>query len=395
MPAHNTVRIFIGEVRHRSYPGAMNLFVACTLLALLGCTRSYYISLRAGLTPGFASVLVDWLACFYPWVLLGPMAFFAEEKFSLERQHLIRNLSVLALTGSILAPLAIAIRMGLLFLATLFRMSGSVRESTGAGFFPELGAQLFLYALAIAGAFVTRTFVQKSERDRERDRLALEKSQLEASLRQAELETLRMRLNPHFLFNTLQNISVLAEHDPSSASQMLSRLGDLLRASFRSDFQAEVPLETELGLTQAYLDVESIRFGDRLSVSMDVSDRTRQALVPALLLQPLVENAIIHGLRAQNAGRIRIRSAIDGDRLMLTVSDNGVGANAELTEKSKVGVGLGSTRERLVRFYPGAHDLRMGRLDTGGTEVSISIPFRLRANSPEESHHEHPTLANC
>jgi sensor histidine kinase YesM len=263
------------------------------------------------------------------------MAFFAEEKFSLQRQHFIRNLSVLALTGSILAPLAIAIRMGLLFLATLFRMSGSVRESTGAGFFPELGAQLFLYALAIAGAFVTRTFVQKSERDRERDRLALEKSQLEASLRQAELETLRMRLNPHFLFNTLQNISVLAEHDPSSASQMLSRLGDLLRASFRSDFQAEVPLETELGLTQAYLDVESIRFGDRLSVSMDVSDRTRQALVPALLLQPLVENAIIHGLRAQNAGRIRIRSAIDGDRLMLTVSDNGVGSKRRADREVK------------------------------------------------------------
>jgi DNA-binding LytR/AlgR family response regulator len=136
--------------------------------------------------------------------------------------------------------------MALLFLATLFRMSGTMRESTGAGFFPELGAQLFLYALAVAGAFVTRTFVQKSDRDRERDRLALEKSQLEASLRQAELQTLRMRLNPHFLFNTLQNISVLTEHDPTSASQMLSRLGDLLRASFRSDFQAEVPFETEL-----------------------------------------------------------------------------------------------------------------------------------------------------
>jgi LytS/YehU family sensor histidine kinase len=204
-----------------------------------------------------------------------------------------------------------------------------------------------------------------------------------------------MRLNPHFLFNTLQNISVLAEHEPKTASQMLARLGDLLRASFRSDFQAEVTLETELGLTQAYLDVESIRFGDRLSVSFDIAPGTEKALVPALLLQPLVENAIIHGLRGTSSGKIGIRSGVQRDQLVLAVSDNGTGPPAECLNELNAGIGLSSTSKRLARMYPGTHGFKLRNGDACGTEVLVTIPFRVQEAQVTNTSNEQSTLANC
>jgi LytS/YehU family sensor histidine kinase len=197
-------------------------------------------------------------------------------------------------------------------------------------------------------------------------------------LKQAELEALRMRLNPHFLFNTLQNISVLAQQDPKTASQMITRLGDLLRTAFRRDAQPEVTLETELGLTQAYVDVERMRFRERLSVRVEIAPGTEQSMVPTFLLQPLVENAIKHGLSELRAsGQIQIRSAKEEDRLVLWVSDNGTGLAAENLQQLELGVGLGSTCERLARMYPEKHELAVRKLQEGGTEVRVVLPFRL------------------
>jgi two-component system, LytTR family, sensor kinase len=141
-----------------------------------------------------------------------------------------------------------------------------------------------------------RSLIGLHEKERLSAQLALEKAQLESSLRQAEFETLRMRLNPHFLFNSLQNISTLAQENPKTAAQMLTKLGDLLRITLKGDIQSETPLDKELALTQAYVAVEKMRFGDRLSVLIDVARGTERALVPSFLLQPLVENAIRHGL---------------------------------------------------------------------------------------------------
>ena len=141
-----------------------------------------------------------------------------------------------------------------------------------------------------------RSLIGLHEKERLSAQLALEKAQLESSLRQAEFETLRMRLNPHFLFNSLQNISTLAQENPKTAAQMLTKLGDLLRITLKVDIQSETPLDKELALTQAYVAVEKMRFGDRLSVLIDVARGTERALVPSFLLQPLVENAIRHGL---------------------------------------------------------------------------------------------------
>jgi len=285
--------------------------------------------------------------------------------------------------------------MGLLLLARiLLRVVIPLAAPVGSGLLPEYGAQLFLFFLAVVAAYVIRNFIQKNNQERERDRLALEKLQLETSLRQAELEALRMRMNPHFLFNALQNISVLAEHDPPAASEMLARLGDLLRAALQTEFQAEVALETELALTQSYLDVEKVRFGDRLSVLMNLAPGTEHALVPALVLQPLVENAILHGLQTVHSGTIRVASALEKGQLILTVCDNGVGLPVEFLERLKLGVGLGSTRERLRHLYPKAHQFEVRRLDKGGTEIRMTLPFRLQEARTNDTDHEQPALAN-
>lgn len=148
----------------------------------------------------------------------------------------------------------------------------------------------------VLAAYLTRRLADMRRQERAAAQLALQKASLEASLQKTELELLRTRLNPHFLFNSLQNISALAQTDSKLASSMLARLGDVLRAAFKSDFQSEVTLDTELAITLAYLDIEKMRFGSRLQVASIIAPNVRATTVPSLLLQPLVENAIVHGL---------------------------------------------------------------------------------------------------
>jgi two-component system LytT family sensor kinase len=248
----------------------------------------------------------------------------------------------------------------------------------------ELGIHLQLYWSMVLTAYVIRKFVRARERERQTAKLAVEKAQLEMNLRQAELDVLRMRLNPHFLFNTLQNISVLVTHDPETAGRMLTRLGDLLRAAFRRDVQPESALWAEIELTKAYLEVEKMRFDDRLSITVDTDPAANEALVPVLLLQPLVENAIKHGLQSmKGVGRIRLSSVKAGKQLILTIADNGAGLPAATLEGIELGVGLGTTRERLRRMYPDKHEFAVRRLPEGGTQVRIALPYRVASNFAE------------
>jgi LytS/YehU family sensor histidine kinase len=204
-----------------------------------------------------------------------------------------------------------------------------------------------------------------------------------------------MRLNPHFLFNTLQNISVLAQQNPKLASQMLVRLGDVLRAALRRNASLETTVRDEIALTRDYLAVEQMRFGDRLTVLVDVAPGSDDALIPSFLLQPLAENAVIHGLRGiSHAGTIAIRAARQDDRLLLTVADNGIGVTRNWPREGNVGIGLSSTRDRLGKMYPDQHEFVIQNLPEGGTEVRIFIPFRLHEQSDENVHDEQPATVN-
>ncbi len=254
--------------------------------------------------------------------------------------------------------------------------------------------QAELYGFTVIGAYIIRNLIEQQERERSSAQLALEKAELESSLRRAELETLRMRLNPHFLFNSLQNISILAKQDPETASQMLVRLGDLLRSALRKQAQTETTLAVEIELTKAYVAVEQMRFGDRLSVLIDVESSVEQTMVPSLLLQPLVENAILHGLREEKRiGVIWIRGMRQLNQLVLTVSDNGSGPPKEKLADLEMGIGLGSTCERLEHMYPGQHNLSIQKLPEGGTEVRIVLPLRFDESPMETSAYAPPSAA--
>jgi signal transduction histidine kinase len=206
---------------------------------------------------------------------------------------------------------------------------------------------------------------------------AVRRARLETRLAEAQLQVLRLQLHPHFLFNTLHTISALMHKDLRAADRMLALLGDLLRDSFERVGAQEVSLKQELGFLHRYLEIERTRFRDRLTVTLDVDPETLDASVPNLMLQPLVENAIRHGIgRRQDAGHIAIGARRDGDRLDLSIRDDGPGVPEGTETALRAGVGLANTAARLQQLYPNAHRFELKNRPEGGFEVALAIPFR-------------------
>jgi signal transduction histidine kinase len=202
----------------------------------------------------------------------------------------------------------------------------------------------------------------------------------ERDAHRAELQALRYQLHPHFLFNTMNAISTLvAEHRNDDAERMITRLSDFLRLTLEQDAAPEIPLAEELDFTQRYLDIEQIRFGERLQVRVDTPPDTMSAHVPALLLQPLVENAVRHGIAPEvDGGTITLEARRAGDRLLLRVADNGRGIDraAETADLCTTGVGLSNTRARLKALYDDAFRFDLQRTDGGGCTVILDLPYR-------------------
>ena len=208
---------------------------------------------------------------------------------------------------------------------------------------------------------------------RERDQRA---AQLEVDLAQARLASLEACLRPHFLFNTLNAIATLVREDPKAAEKMIGELGDLLRASLSAEPSREVRLEEELAFTEKYLGIERVRFQDRLTVTIDVSDEARRALVPHLLLQPLVENAVRHGIAPlESGGSIGVEATRQNGLLRVIVRDDGVGVLAAPNHEQG-GIGLRALRARLVHLYGDRQRLDLHPGPAGGSVVDIEIPYR-------------------
>jgi len=203
-------------------------------------------------------------------------------------------------------------------------------------------------------------------------RRSRERDQLEARLAETRLQLLGMQLQPHFLFNTLNTIAELVHEDPNTADAMISHLSDLLRRTLEMASVQRIPLNEELDLVSRYLDIQRARFGDRLRVTVSVDAAARGALVPPLLLQPIVENAIRHGLGARlDAGRIDIDARISGGALVIVVVDDGGGPAVDGQER----VGLGNTRARLDALYGGRARLDLAPADGRGTKATIRLPL--------------------
>lgn len=361
--------------------GALLLCAAWGLVGTLSYARHHLQDPGAAFGRGLLPAYLMALTCFVPWIPLSAVVFRLERRFPLGRADSLAHLLALA---ALSVPVVLAASWLTTAAAAGVRALFDLDPAAVPPLWPvpprELLGHQFLYWPVVIVSWMLRAVLEARDSERRAARLTLETARLQTSLRQAELDALRMRLQPHFLFNSLQNISVLTEHDPPTASRMLTRLGDLLRASLRGDGRPESTLQAEVELTRSYLAVEQMRFGGRLSAHVNLGPGTERALVPSFLLQPLVENAIRHGLEGLGGrGVIAINSRVEGDALVITVADNGVGPSAAPVTGRGAGIGLGATGERLARMYPGRHSLSMRPLPEGGTEVRVELPVSIAA----------------
>jgi signal transduction histidine kinase len=243
-------------------------------------------------------------------------------------------------------------------------------------FVAKVNNNVFFYWAILALSQIVNYYRRFRERE-------LRASQLEARLAQAQLQLLKAQLHPHFLFNTLNAISALIHQDVEVADRMIARLGDLLRATLENADQQEVALKQELDSIQPYLEIEKARLGERLTVNFDIDPAVMDATVPNLLLQPLVENAIRHGIAPRSApGRIDVQASRENGNLHLAVADDGPGLKDPYALSQ--GIGLANTRARLERLYGANQRLELENRPERGLRVSIRIPFQEMTQPSDE-----------
>ena len=279
---------------------------------------------------------------------------------------------------TVTAHAAAAVLFALLHLAACVVVYGFIIEGQPNQFPERLSKLLTVYlagdVLVYAAVVGVLTALRLAGESRDR---AVQASRLEARLSEARLDALRAQREPHFLFNTLNATSVLAmKSDHDGVVRTLDALGDLLRATLDPALPREVPLARELALLARYAAIQSVRFGDRFMLREDVAGDARAALVPSMILQPLVENAVRHGIEARpGPGCVTIRARREGAELRLEVRDTGPGFTAAAAA-GREGIGLANTRARLAELYGGAERVDTGNLGEGGAFVSLRIPWR-------------------
>jgi LytS/YehU family sensor histidine kinase len=228
-----------------------------------------------------------------------------------------------------------------------------------------------LYWVIVIACWATNYYRES----RERERRALE---LETSLSKANLQALKMQLQPHFLFNTLNSISALVHENPDAADEMLGSLSDLLRMSLEFSDQHEVTLRQELEFLDCYLSIQQTRFGSRLRISKNIEPATLEARVPTFVLQPFVENAVQHGIEPRKSGgTITLRAWQADQRLHLEISDDGQGLAASGVTVLREGIGLANSKARLRELYGADHQFSLKRNATGGVCVALEIPLQM------------------
>ena len=334
------------------WPAIAAGWTALALFFAVSASLTYRSTGRAAnWTLSLERSLVEW----WLWALLTPLVVWLARRFPLDQPWPRRAVAVHAAAGVSIALLKTAAERAALAWLTGFWIYWLAST---------IALQFTIYCAIVAAAHGVTYY----ERSRERDQLA-------ARLADVRLQLLSMQLQPHFLFNTLNTIAELVHDDPDAADRMIAGLSDLLRKTLELGPTQEIPLDAELDLLGRYLDIQRARFGDRLRVDIVADGDARAALVPVLLLQPLVENAIQHGLAEHlSSGAIAIRARRDGGRLVMTVSDDGAGPDANGAARERVG--LGNTRARLDMLYGSDHQLVLAAAREGGGRTSVEIPFK-------------------
>lgn len=341
---------------------------------------------RAGLRPGEPLYIFLEYAL---WVIATPFIFWLARRFSFERGGWLQPL--LLHVGAAVATATVIDLIHHVFWNAL--VMGAPRSPTlaavlgGFHFLPEL----LLYLIVLATGFARDYFLRYRERVDEAARLRAEAAEqrahavgLQAQLAESRLQALRAQINPHFLFNTLNFISSYLERDPRSVRRMIARLSELLRYTLDKTREREVTLGQELSFIDGYLEIQRIRFGDRLTVHRDIDSEVLDALVPTLILQPLVENAIKHGIaHREEGGRVELCAWREGDRLHLSVRDDGAGLSSSHGNGAAgvtPGVGLRNTRERLDALYGSEQRFTLASAEEGGAVAHLVVPYHTRAD---------------
>ena len=347
------------------------VFGGWTLFGVFSANQSYLYVLS---TTG--RVEVSWrelyllsLSSMWMWALLTPCIVWLARRLRVERPHVTR-----ALVAHLL--LAIALHTMDVWVDDLkFPLITSYPPRPFlAQYLYQFDINVFSYLMIVAATHAVDYYgLYRGRRLRE--------ERLQAQLMSARLEVLKMQLQPHFLFNTLNAISELVHEDSDAADRMITRLGDLLRLSLDNAGAQEVTLKQELEFLRAYVEIEKTRFQDRLSVRLDIEPAALDALVPNLVLQPLVENAIRHGIaRSAEPGQVEILARRDDGLLELEIRDSGSGVRGDWPPRE--GVGLRNTRVRLEQLYGPAHRFELSSGATGGVVVNLSLPYRVEAGIP-------------
>src|SRR5436190_8102132 len=357
---------------------AVLLFVAWTLVGLVFAAVSYGVALSQNDKRfGIAASLKLNLVLFYLWGVFSPLILRFCRRFRVEFRRLsIRNLAV-----HVPAIVLFAAVHETLLLAILWSITPSARGELatiinyyarhfGYGFYIDL----IIASLIVIGAHALLYYddFRTSE---------LQQSSLKAQLAQAQLRALKMQVHPHFLFNTLHSISSLVLEDPPKANSMIARLGDFLRLTLENSDQQLVSLQEETEFLRCYLDIEQVRFGDRLTLAFELEPQTLPAQVPHLILQPVVENAIQHAIAPRaTRGHIKIEAKRLNSLLRLEVRDNGPGIISNSDLFGAEGVGLSNVRARLHQIYGSEFRFELMNARDGGLAVVMEIPFQREAD---------------
>ena len=342
-----------------------------TLTAISFAAQFFFSTRHSALPVSWSQALLSSLADWYLFALLSVPIFRLARRFRFHRANW-ASMLVIHFTASLyFSLLYIALRSGLaIFQSWMIHSPLSFTLTFQQLFIKAFHLNLWIYWVVITVSHALDYYQRFHERE-------LKTSELETKLVRARLHALQMQLNPHFLFNTLHSISALIHVDIAAADRMISQLSQLLRGALDSSEEQEVPLQREVNFLRRYLEIEGTRFGERLRFEFNLEDEALRCYVPNLILQPLVENAIRHGIEPHaRPGFIKVIGRIEDGNLHLCVSDNGDGLRPRTSNSP--GIGMTNTRQRLAQLYGTRHRLELDSSRGTGLTVHIIIPKHLQ-----------------
>ena len=358
------------RILERRWARAALIIIGWTLFGLFLTSQTALMFNRRNIQVRTTRILLSEMSFAFFWAALTPLVLFLARKFPIERQQWRKSLLVHFAASALLGFATRMVRdIAFILLVSDYSSDFSLMKLLlSVYYFFDYGAMMYWLILLIVYA------VDYYRRNRENE---LKATRLEAQLAQAQLQALKMQLQPHFLFNTLHSVSALVHKDPGAADKMIARLGDFLRLTLDNAGAQEVPLQQELEFLRCYLEIERIRFQDRLSVEMDIEPAVLDARLPNLILQPIVENAIKHGIAPRTGmGRIEIEARRLDGMLQVHVIDNGSGLPSNGNGLLKEGLGLANTQTRLHQLYGSQCRLDLTNNPAGGLTVTLELPFR-------------------